>query len=148
MSYQYQDRKIVCLVNEGLESWQTMNVVGHLAVALGANKDEFLIGTHPLIDASTAIHHGIARFGFIIKKGSAEAVREVVTAARENQQLMMLDFPREMLETATDEELVASLATKDEAELEYLGVLLYGPTAEVQAHTKKFPLWGEECKTR
>lgn len=44
MGYEYKDRKIVCIVSENLEAWQAMNVVRYLAVGLGTNKDDVLMG--------------------------------------------------------------------------------------------------------
>ena len=118
-----------------------MNVVGHLAIGLGANKDNELMGRDFLIDASGRAHKGVARYGLIIKKGKSAIIREVVQNAREEREVIMLDFPREMLETAHDDELHAELLKKEEKDLEYLGVILYGPAQTVNTLTKDFPLF-------
>jgi hypothetical protein len=44
MTYEYKDRKIVCILRDNLEIWQAMNIVGHLSISLGVNKDENLMG--------------------------------------------------------------------------------------------------------
>jgi hypothetical protein len=141
MSYEYKDRKIVCIVSDNLETWQAMNIVGHLAVGLGANKDSELMGRSALKDASNINHLGIARYGFIIKKGTSTAIREAVEASRQIKNIIALDFPREMLDTSHDDELSGWISKKEEKNFEYLGAIFYGPSNEIIPLTKKFPLW-------
>ncbi len=141
MTYEYKERKIVCVVNDNLETWQAMNVIGHLAVGLGANKDENLMGRDILTDASGVNHRGIARYGFIIKKGNPASIREVLRVSRENQNIIALDFPKEMLDTSHDDELFDWVSKKREEDFEYLGAIFYGPSTDINSLTKTFPLW-------
>jgi len=141
MSYEYKERKIVCVISDNLETWQAMNVIGHLAVGLGANKDNELMGRAVLKDASSINHKGIARYGFIIKKGDVAAIREAVEISRKIESITVLDFPREMLDTSHDDELSDWISKKDEKDFEYLGAIFYGPSSEVDPLTKNFPLW-------
>lgn len=46
-----------------------------------------------------------------------------------------------MLDTRTDDELVASISSKENDKLEYLGAIIYGDTKEVNEITGKFQLW-------
>ena len=46
-----------------------------------------------------------------------------------------------MLETKTDDELVNSISNKENDQLEYLGAIIYGNTADVNEITEKFQLW-------
>jgi hypothetical protein len=140
MTYDYRDRKIVCVVSDRLEMWQALNVVGHLAISLGARKDDYLMGRVSVTDASGITHPGIARYGLVIKQGNSQTIRQALTDARENHHLLTLDFPREMLDTAHDDELAAALAQKPEQAIEYLGALFYGQTATVNAVTSKLAL--------
>ncbi len=142
MSYEYRERKIVCVVSDALLRWQAMNVVGHLAVSLGANKDAHLTGREVLVDASGVRHKGIARYGFIIKQGDSTRIRAVLERGRESESVAVFDFPREMLDTSHDDELHEAIAGKQESDLKYLGVLFYGLSADVDALTKEFGLWG------
>lgn len=141
MTYEYKDRKIVCIVSGHLETWQAMNVIGHLAVGLGANKDDYLMGRENLTDASGIHHKGIARYGFIIKKGEPATIRDVLRAARDNKSIIVLDFPREMLDTSHDDDLFDSVLKKKEEHFEYLGAIFYGPSTDVNSLTRVFPLW-------
>ena len=118
-----------------------MNVIGHLAVGLGANKDDHLMGRDILTDGTGINHKGIAQYGFIIKKGNPESIRGVLAAARENKNIITLDFPREMLDTSHDDELAESMLKKGEQDFEYLGVIFYGLSTDINPLTKSFPLW-------
>ncbi len=146
MPYQYKDRKVVCIVSDGLASWQAMNVVGHLVISLGAHKDSDLMGRDVLFDGSTIPHAGIARYGLVIKKGNSHTMREALELARENGDIAHFDFPREMLDTAHDDELADSLLKKKEKDFEYLGILLYGPSSEIHMITKKLSVVGMNRK--
>lgn len=55
--------------------------------------------------------------------------------------MLVADYPQDMLETRTDEELVESISSKNEDQLEYLDAIIYGDTEEVNAITGKFQLW-------
>lgn len=46
-----------------------------------------------------------------------------------------------MLETRTDNDLVRSIESKENSELEYLGAIIYGNTDDVNEITGKFQLW-------
>lgn len=139
MSYNYKSKKIVAVISNNLENWQSMNVLGHMSIALGANKDDELMGREVLIDQGGNSHVGIARFGFIIKKGTSENIFSLVNQARKMDGLKVVDFPREMLDTRHDDELAESMAGK--SDFEYLGVVLYGDTESVDNLTKPFQLF-------
>lgn len=141
MTYEYKNQKIVCVVSDNLETWQAMNVVGHLAIGLGANKDENLMGRDSLFDASGINHKGIARYGFILKKGNPESIRDVLMLSKKNKNIIVLDFMKEMLDTSHDDELFDLVSKKQEEDFEYLGVIFYGPSDDINSLTKTFPLW-------
>lgn len=139
MSYNYKSKKIVAVISETLENWQSMNVLGHMAIALGANKDSELMGREVLIDQAGNSHVGIARFGFIIKKGTSGNISNLIDQARKIESLKIVDFSREMLDTRHDDELAESMASK--TDFEYLGAVLYGDTETIDNLTKPFQLF-------
>jgi hypothetical protein len=141
MSYNYKQKKIIAIIDSEIEQWQALNVLGHMAVSLGANKDEDLMGRDVLIDASNVVHKGIARFGFIIKQGNFNQIGELVNKVKNLSEIILIDFPREMLDTRHDDELNDSIKLKKTKDFKYLGCLLYGPTKEVDELTKEYKLW-------
>lgn len=54
---------------------------------------------------------------------------------------MNADYPSDMLDTRTDDELVSSIGSKDNDKLEYLGAIIYGNTEDVNEITGKYQLW-------
>lgn len=141
MVYNYKENKITAVLADGIEMWQALNVLGHMAVSLGANKDADLMGRDILTDKSGGKHLGIARYGFIIKKADMNSIKELVARAKNDPGVVTVDFPREMIETAHDDELAEAVAAKDSENFDYFGVLLYGPAAEVDKLTKQCNLW-------
>ena len=139
MTYNYKFKKIVAVISDDLEPWQAMNVLGHLSIALGANKDDNLMGRDVLTDQEGGAHIGIPRFGFVVKKGKLDDICTVVKEARKQHEVIAIDFPREMLDTRHDDELAESMRVK--SEFEYLGILVYGPTKLLNDMTKEFELW-------
>lgn len=61
--------------------------------------------------------------------------------AKKNPQLLVADYPKDMLDTRTDNELVESIGSKENDKLEYLGAIIYGDTKGVNEITGKFQLW-------
>lgn len=137
----YEDKKIVGIIATNVEAKEALNVIGHLAIAIGKYSDEEIMGQKELIDASGDRHMGISKFPFIVTKVKMGKLKEAIKKAKENPNLMVADYPKDMLITRTDEELVASIESKNESDLEYMGAIIYGPTKDVNEITGKYQLW-------
>ncbi len=137
----YEDKKIVGIIATNVEASVALNVIGHLAVSIGKYSDEEIMGQKVITDASGVNHLGISRFPFIITKVKAGKLKVAIEKAKENPNILVADYPRDMLETRTDEELVSSISSKDEERLEYMGAVIYGNTKDVDEITGKFQLW-------
>jgi hypothetical protein len=55
--------------------------------------------------------------------------------------LLYHGFIRQMIETTDDEEITEILAKKNDSEVEYLGIGVFGPKDEVDSLTKNYQLW-------
>jgi len=141
MSYEYREKKTVAVLSDKLELPTAFNVLGHLAQAIGAHADPQIMGRPALTDRSGNLHKGIARYGFIILKTNASKIRQAIGQGRTNPKLLMIDFPRQMLDTRHDDELCSWLLEADETSLEYLGVAFHGNAEDVDAICRKFSLW-------
>lgn len=137
----YEDKKIVGIIATNVEPSIALNVIGHLAVAIGKYSDNEIMGEPRLIDKSGIAHLGISKFPFIITKVKPGKLKSAINMARNNSNLLVADYPRDMLDTRTDEELVSSIRKKENDELEYLGAIIYGNTKDVNEITGKFQLW-------
>jgi hypothetical protein len=135
------DLKVVVVLSGDLDASTALNVVGHLSVCLGAFADGRLMGRATLLDASGVSHRGVAQHPFITLKAKPSHVRKTVELAREEPDLFLADYPREMLTTADDDELHDALLEAQETDLEYLGCLLYGPADVIDPMCRRFSLW-------
>ena len=137
----YEDRKIVGIIATNVEPKIALNVIGHLAISIGQYSDAEIMGKKEIMDKSNISHLGISKFPFIITKVKPAKLRKAIDLAKSNPNLLVADYPKDMLETRTDEELVESVGNKENEELEYLGAIIYGSTKDVNDITGKFQLW-------
>lgn len=137
----YEDKKIVGIIASNVEASVALNVIGHLAISIGKYSNEEIMGKKVITDKSGIEHLGISKFPFIITKVKAGKLKSAISLAKSNPNLLVADYPREMLETRTDEELVSAVSKKENETLEYLGAVIYGNTKDVDEITGKFQLW-------
>ena len=137
----YEDKKIVGIIASNVEPSVALNVIGHLSVAIGKYSDKEIMG-QPIITDKTGVNHlGISKFPFIITKVKAGKLKNAIDMAKCNPNLLVADYPKDMLETRTDDELIESISGKENDKLEYLGAVIYGDTKDVNEITGKFQLW-------
>ena len=137
----YEDKKIVGIIATNVDASIALNVIGHLAIAIGKYSDSEIMGKPIITDKSNINHLGISQFQFIVTKVKAGKLRTAIDKAKANPNLLVADYPKDMLDTRTDDELVASISNKENEQLEYLGAIIYGNTDDVNEITGKFQLW-------
>ncbi|MGE4351319.1 MAG: DUF2000 domain-containing protein [Bdellovibrionales bacterium] len=141
MSYDYRAKKVVAVLSSTLETGTAMNVLGHLSVAIGAYADGSLMGKAKLTDASGTDHIGISRYPVIITKVKPSRLRQFIEEARACPDLLLVDFPQEMLDTGHDDDLAESILAKEEKDMAYLGAIVFGDSEKIQPLSGKFMLW-------
>lgn len=137
----YEDKKIVGIIASNVEPAVALNVIGHLAVSIGKYSNDEIMGKPVITDKSGIEHLGISQFPFIITKVKSGKLKNTIDLAKQNPNLLVADYPKDMLDTRTDDELVASVSSKENEKLEYLGAIIYGNTEDVNNITGKFQLW-------
>lgn len=137
----YEDRKIVGIIATNVDPSVALNVIGHLAISIGKYSDEEIMGQKNIEDKTGINHLGISKFPFIVTTVKASKLKKAIEIAKANPNILVADYPKDMLDTRTDEELVSSINSKEESELEYMGAILYGNTKDVNEITGKFQLW-------
>ncbi len=135
----YAEKKIVIVLDKTLKSWELANVIGHLSVSIG-QQTENLLGRKVYKDASGVEHKGISRYGFITLGAKSAKLRKLIQDLRKTR-LLFVDYPKEMLDTRTDDDLNKAINEKKESDMEYIGVAIYGSKSEIDALTKEFELW-------
>ena len=137
----YEDKKIVGIVASNVEPAVALNVIGHLAISIGKYSNDEIMGKSVITDKSGINHLGISQFPFIITKVKSGKLKTAIDLAKQNPNLLVADYPKDMLDTRTDDELVASINSKENDKLEYLGAIIYGNTTDVDKITGKYQLW-------
>ena len=137
----YEDKKIVGIVASNVEPSVALNVIGHLAISIGKYSNDEIMGKSVITDKSGINHLGISQFPFIITKVKSGKLKTAINLAKQNPNLLVADYPKDMLDTRTDDELVASINSKENDKLEYLGAIIYGNTTDVDNITGKYQLW-------
>lgn len=137
----YEDKKIVGIIASNVEPAVALNVIGHLAISIGKYSNEEIMGKPVIVDKSGIEHLGISQFPFIITKVKVGKLKNAIELAKQNPNLLVAEYPRDMLDTRTDDELVSSIGSKDNNKLEYLGAIIYGNTEDVNEITGKYQLW-------
>ena len=137
----YEDKKIVGIVASNVEPSVALNVIGHLAISIGKYSNDEIMGKSVITDKSGINHLGISQFPFIITKVKSGKLKTAIDLAKQNPNLLVADYPKDMLNTRTDDELVASINSKENDKLEYLGAIIYGNTTDVDNITGKYQLW-------
>ena len=137
----YEDKKIVGIIRSNIDPAVALNIIGHLSVSIGKYSDKEIMGKEVIIDKSGVKHIWISKFPFIITKVKAGKLKTAIDMAKDNPKLLVVDYPKDMLDTREDIELVNSISSKENDKLEYLGAVIYGDTEEVDKITGKFQLW-------
>jgi hypothetical protein len=141
MSYDYKEKKIVGIIASNVEPAIALNVIGHLGVSIGAYADKEMMGQATIKDKSGINHLGISKYPFIITKVKIGKLKQTIEAAKQNPEILVVDYSKEVLTTWHDDELVKALGEKEEKDIEYLGAALYGNSDAINALTGKFSLW-------
>ena len=142
MTYDYKEKKTVAVIAANLEAGIALNVVAHLAISLGAYGEEDLMGRRQLVDGSGISHVGISKYPVIITKVKPGRLRQLIQEARQYaDDILIVDYPEQMLTTGHDDELADAVGTANEKDINYLGAVLYGKSEIINTLTGKFSLW-------
>jgi hypothetical protein len=133
-------QKAVVVVNKELEQWQVLNTVAHISAYIGHKlEDRFGTGEH-FVTKDGINHPRNTQFAIVILRAKPGQLSNLMAKARESG-LLYHGFIKEMIETTDDTEISKILAGKTDADIEYLGVGIFGPKEQVDALTKNYQLW-------
>jgi lysyl-tRNA synthetase, class II len=134
-----KDKEIAVVVlskESNLLSWQKMNTVAHLSASFAARIGKKLcmqdtVETKDEQSISLNIQHAI-----LIKEVPSQAdLKDLIKKAKEAG-CTVSEFTREMLETTNDKKVALQTKEKEYADIEHLGVLVFGPKSVVDDLTK------------
>lgn len=132
-------QRISIVVRKDIEPWQVTNTIGHIAAALG-NK----LGSNFLTGETFT-----TRDGMVLPRNSQYPIIVLSTEGKLNDwfvevqktNLQYIVYVRDMIDEIDDEKLETMIAGKSMADLDILGIGVFGPNEAVKALTKGFNLW-------
>ena len=131
----------VALINKGaaMEPWQEMNTVAHLNAAFGARVGKTELFSQDVITSKDGkqIKLNIKTAIVLAVAQSSAEIFDIANAAKK-EGMEVEYFTREMIQTTNDKKIAEITATKNADEVEYLGVLVYGPKTKVYGLTERF----------
>lgn len=139
--YDYTQKKTVVVISATASNGVAANVIAHLCFSIGKRVDINDFGQNPLIDGDGISHTGISKYPIIVTKLKSSKLKKVIAEFKSIPDILIADYPTEMLETGHDNELVEALKSKSNEELEYLGCAVFGDSAVINNLTAKFTLW-------
>jgi len=133
--------RFIAILNKKIETGFLMNALGHMTAGLagGSGKaDEMHFLQYK--DKEGGTHPNISHFPFIVLKAdNSNKIRTVRNEALKRN-IPFTDFTDTMTVGTSQEQLDAT-AKKNESELEYYGICLFGKTEELKEFTAKFSLF-------
>jgi len=133
-------QKAVIVVNKELEQWEVLNTVAHISAYIG-HKLEDKFGTGENFVTKDGIDHPRnSQYAIIVLRAKPGQLPNLMAKVRESG-LLYHGFIREMIDTTDDAEITKILTKKNDDEIEYLGIGVFGPKAEVGSLAKNYQLW-------
>ncbi|NOJ16746.1 DUF2000 domain-containing protein [Vibrio jasicida] len=133
-------KRFVAVISKKVEVGRAVNVLGHLSVSLAnqlSDDDEVYTDYH---DLDGNLHPNISHYPFIVLRAdNSNKIRKLRQEALDKS-IPSSDFTHTMVEGGSE---IQQQTTKNtpEAELEYLGICLFGETETLRELTKKFSLY-------
>ncbi len=134
-------KRFVAVLNKKVELGRLMNALGHMTAGLvgGAEtQNEFQFLQYQ--DADGGLHPNISHFPFIVLKADNGNKIRTLRKALLTRKIQFTDFTDTMTVGSSAEQLEYTKETA-ETDLEYFGLCLFAPIAEIYDLTKKFSLF-------
>jgi hypothetical protein len=133
-------KRYIAVLNKKMDIGRTLNVLGHVSIGL-SNQLEAGEGVYlEYVDMDGNIHPSLSHYPFIVLKAdNSNKIRKIREEAL-SRGIKFTDFTNTMVEGGSTKQL---LRTKDvkEADLEYLGICLFGSAETLREFTQKFSLY-------
>lgn len=133
-------KKIVIVINKTLEQWQVLNTVAHISAYLGHMLgDNFDTGDF-FVTKDNLKHPRNSQYPIILLRSKPPQLANLMAKVRQSG-LLYHGFIREMIDTTDDQEIVDRLSNKNDYDIEYLGIGIFGDIEKVNALTKNYQTW-------
>jgi hypothetical protein len=141
MGYIPVSHKFVAVLNKKIPNVRLMNALGHMTAGLAVSYPEVSkMRFNRYIDADGNTHNHISDNPFIILEANNSNQIRVLRNNLLVENIACVDFIGTMTE-GTYQEQQERTAQTAELDLNYMGIVLFGPIEQVNKLTKKFSLW-------
>jgi lysyl-tRNA synthetase, class II len=134
-------KKMVLVLDKELEGWQLTNTVGHLSAFLGnkISEDDFtsVKSFETKDDSSIPANSQYPVISMRAKQGQLFNLLKQV----EESGLIHLAYAQEMIDFNLDDELALEFKKQNKADMNYLGIGIFGDNETIDKLTKKYSLW-------
>ncbi len=133
-------KKIVIVIDKTLEQWQVLNAVAHISAYIGHKlSGDFATGDY--FETKDLFQHPRnSQYPIILLRAKPTQLPNLISKVRESG-LLYHGFIKEMIETTDDEEIIDMLSNKNDVEIEYLGIGIFGDIDKVNVLTKNYQTW-------
>jgi len=138
-----EQKYAAAVINTGakMERWQELNTIAHLNAAFGARSGKKLFTQDSITTSDDQKINLNIKHAIMIKTAAdSAALKDLVVAARKAG-LEVSEFTREMITTTSDKKVIAETHAKNFADIEFLGVMVFGSKEQVDSLTKGFELY-------
>lgn len=133
-------KRITIVVDKNVRDWKLLNTVGHIAAFLG-NKMKTKFTTGDYFETKDGIkYHRNCQYPIIVLSTLQDKLKKLLENVKKNKLLYIVYIP-EMVEYTDDERLMERVSKKQNKDLEYLGIGLFGDNEKIKELTKGFNLW-------
>jgi len=134
------DKKMVVVLNEKVETGKAMNALAHAMLGFGAGavtKEDVHLNKYEDVDGN--VHENISEMGLIVLRAGSNKIRTIRNKAKE-MGLKFVDFV-DTMSIGTYEEEYKLTKTKKDDELNYWALILFGDLEKVTDLTGKLSLY-------
>lgn len=134
-------KRIVCVVNKELETWQAANAIAHMTAIIGneVDKDQFTSGEVFVAQDDAAVPRN-SQYPIIIKKSNEKDLHSLLGQVRAKNLLHHV-FIKEMQDTTNDEEITVALKEKSLDDTVFYGVTFFADNETAEQLGKAFQLY-------
>ncbi|OGE83720.1 MAG: hypothetical protein A3B23_01995 [Candidatus Colwellbacteria bacterium RIFCSPLOWO2_01_FULL_48_10] len=134
------NRKISIIVRNDLPHWQVLNTVAHVSAYFG-NKVGVGFGTGEFFITKDGVQYPRnTQYAIVVLSAKPEQMADCMKEVR-GSGMESMAFIREMIDATDDTEIQTILSAKEDKDVEYLGIGIFGDKDEIKILTKKFSLW-------
>ncbi len=133
------EHKLVAVINKKIEIGVAFNALAHMTLGLGASMDKEKLRLDNYVDAEERIYPNISQMPFIILKAKSGEIRKLALLAQEKN--IEHGVFTETMTGGTYQEQLARTRASNAQDMDFYGVVMFGPWDDVTALTRKFSLY-------